>query len=213
MAETNNTVPVTHTVEGTPKAPQQKQSKEDTAAADASIAAAKLAAAQAELVELELQEKRLSLRVKQAELVDMEERLAERELKRANIKAEAYTKGATMAANDAVKGKHQKRCNHKKGGNGAAGIVGGKGDSPDYALLVHTFANGDTWVKCLRCHKTWKPPVPSDYESKELFAIADAQYRLALEFPTKNTPSGGVQFRYSDGGAYYREQTKQVQMG
>lgn len=173
----------------------------------------KLLAMQAELLALELEEKKLAIQFQKANLVDMEERLAERELKRANIRQEAYTKGDTIKSLNKNKAANQKRCNHKKGGNGANGVVGGKGDSPDYALLTHTFANGDIWVKCLRCHKTWKPPVESEYQSQQSFDLATQAYKLALEFPTKNTPSGGVQFRYSDGGALYRENTKQVQMG
>lgn len=173
----------------------------------------KLLAMQLELAQLELDEKKLAIQFQKANLVDMEERLAERELKRANIRQEAYTKGDTLKSLAINKTTQQKRCNHKKGGNGAAGVVGGKGDSPDYALLTHTFANGDIWVKCLRCHKTWKPPVESEYQSQQSFDLAMQAYRLALEFPTKNTASSGVQFRYSDGGAFYRENTKQVQMG
>jgi hypothetical protein len=173
----------------------------------------KLIAMQAELLALELEEKKLAIQFQKANLVDMEERLAERELKRANIRQEAFTKGDTLKSLALNKNAQQKRCNHKKGGNGANGVVGGKGDSPDYALLTHTFAHGDVWVKCLRCHKTWKPPVESEYSSQQSFDLAMQAYKLALEFPTKNTPSGGVQFRYSDGGALYRENTKQVQMG
>ena len=135
-------------------------------------------------------------------------------MKRANLRQEAYTKGATLSALATNKTANQKRCNHKKGGQGANGVIGGKGDSPDYAVIHHTFANGDTWVKCLRCHKTWKPPVKSDFgDNTGLYDIATATYRMALDFQTKNTPSSSVQFRYSDGGEFYREHTKQVQMG
>lgn len=202
--------------EGSPKAAQTaKPTSEKIAQPTESVkVTSTVDAMNAELKQIELESARLELALKQANLVDMQERLQERELKRANIRQEAYTKGSTLAALAEGKTKNQRRCNHKKGGQGANGVVGGKGDSPDYAILAHTYANGDTWVKCLRCHKTWKPPVESEYiGNQQGFDNAMAAYKIALEFPTKNTPSAGVQFRYSDGGAHYREVTKMVQMG
>lgn len=194
-------------------APKQTYKEAVNSAAQAAIEDPTITAAKAELLALEIEEKKLALRVQKANLEDMEQRLAERELKREAVRQEAYTKGATLGALSLNKGKHQKRCNHKKGGNGANGIVGGKGDAPDYAVAHHTFANGDTWVKCLRCHKTWKPPVRKEHKSIESYEIAQQVYRSALELQTRNTPSGGVQFRYSDGGEHYREVTSQVTLG
>lgn len=200
--------PAAQTQEGAPKAKEQH-----TPAPVKPEAVSKVDAMNEELKAIELESAKLELQLKQANLVDMQERLQERELKRANVRQEAYTKGSTLAALASNKATNQKRCNHKKGGNGAHGVVGGQGDDSQYAVLKHTFANGDTWVKCLRCHKTWKPPVASDYKSKEGFEAAQEVYTVALGFMTRNSPSSGVQFRYSDGGAHYRENTKQVQLG
>ena len=158
--------------------------------------------------QLELELKKLELQERKANLEDINDRLAERELKRANIRQEAYTKGATIESTRKNEAMQQNRCNHHKGGNGAGGVVGGKGDSPDYAVLMHTFANGDTWVRCLRCGKTWKPPVKSDHKTQESYNAALAIYKQAVNFQTKNTPSKGVIFQYSDGGEFYRENTK-----
>ena len=82
--------------------------------------------------------------------------------------------------------KMQDKCSHRKGGQV---LVGNKlnskfhevGDDSQYAVLKHTFANGDTWVTCLRCNKKWKP--------------GSEGYEEALKFPTRNVPSTAIQFR------------------
>ncbi len=161
-----------------------------------------------EIKKAELAAKQLELKERTANLQDVEERLAERELKRENKRQRSLTNGQTLkqlAQNDTAA---QKRCNHRKGGNGAQGVVAGQGDDSQYAVLKHTFANGDMWVRCLRCGKTWKPPVKEDYESEALFLKAVVEYETAVNFQTRNMPSGSVTFRFSDNGQYYREVTK-----
>ena len=159
--------------------------------------------------QLEVESKKLEILEKQANLQDLQERLAERELKRENKRQRSLTNGQTLkqlAANDTAA---QKRCNHRKGGNGAHGVVGGQGDDSQYAVIKHTFGNGDMWVTCLRCHKTWKPPVKELYADEVSFLKAVVEYESAINFQTRNVPSGAVQFRFSDNGAYYRKMTAQ----
>lgn len=163
---------------------------------------------EAELRALELEEKRLAVAFQKANLEDMSERLQERELKRQQHRQSAITNGETLRQNSNKEQAVQERCNHRKGGQGAHGVVGGQGDSPDYAVIKHTFPNGDTWVRCQRCGKAWKPPVRSDFDSVELYTIAQERYKQALDFQTKNQPSSSIIFRFSDGGEYYREVTK-----
>jgi hypothetical protein len=157
-----------------------------------------------ETKKLDLETKKLEMLERQANLQDLQERLAERELKRENKRQRSVTNGVTLnqlAANDLAA---QLRCNHKKGGNGAHGVVGGQGDDSQHAVLKHTFANGDMWVRCLRCGKTWKPPVRDNYKREEDYLKAVASYEAAVNFQTRNVPSGSCQFRFSDNGAYYR---------
>jgi hypothetical protein len=165
-----------------------------------------------EAKKFEFESQQLTLQSKKAELQDLQERLAERELKRENNRQKAVTNGQTLQQIAKNETANQKRCNHKKGGNGAAGVIGGKGDSPDYAVIKHTFAHGDTWIRCQRCGKTWKPPVKADFASPEGYETALRVYEIALEFQTKNVTSSGVAFRFSDNGEYYREQTKHVSL-
>ncbi len=173
-----------------------------------------LEAMESEIKALELEEKQLAVKFQKANLVDMEERLAERELKRESRRQDAQSKGAALSVKAKNEATQQSNCNHKKGGNGAQGVVGGQGDDSQYAVLKHTFANGDTWVRCLRCGKTWKPPVKSDFKNnQEGYTSAMDVYKQALQFQTRNVPSKGIVFSYGEGGVeLYRENTKNANL-
>lgn len=155
----------------------------------------------------ELETKKLEILVQQANLQDIQERLAERELAREQKRQKSLSNGLILKQNAAAETAHQRKCNHRKGGNGAAGVVGGQGDDTQYAVLKHTFANGDMWVRCLRCGKTWKPPVRELFALEEEYLKAIVAYETAINFQTRNVPSASVQFRFSDNGAYYRQVT------
>jgi len=105
---------------------------------------------------------------------------------------------------------NQERCNHRKGGNGAQGLLTGQGDSSDYAVIKHMMANGDWWIHCLRCHKWWIPPMESDFETAAGYEGAFKEYQAALNFPTKNIPSKSVTFGWGKGvgKSYFREQMR-----
>lgn len=199
---------------GAPKDSKTAKPKQTVEEMEIEIRAIELESKKLELEtkQFEHESQQLTLRHKKAQLQDLEDNLADRELKRENNRAKAKVNGATIdqiAKSDAAT---QKRCNHKKGGNGAAGVVGGRGDSSDYAVIKHMFAHGDTWILCTRCGKTWKPPVESDYADTAAFEHAKTIYETALDFQTKNVTSKGVVFKFSDNGDNYRKQTAQVKM-
>jgi hypothetical protein len=213
---------IQQTVEGAPKtkaaapvaapvaAPKQSQTEMEVELQQIMLESKRL---ELETKKFEFETQQLTLRSKKAELQDIEERLAERELKRENNAQKAITNGQTLIQIAKNETAHQKKCNHRKGGNGAAGVVGGRGDSPDYAVIKHTFAHGDTWIRCQRCGKTWKPPIKKDFKGHEdLYDTAMRVYEMALEFQTKNVTSAGVPFRFSDDGEFYREQTRHVSL-
>jgi hypothetical protein len=112
-----------------------------------------------------------------------------------NAKLQCKVKGATLHANATAVSRVQDRCNHRKGGrldfhkSAASGVVStfpSTGEDHTYAVIKHTMLNGDTWVKCLRCAKTWKP--------------GDPEYPKALGFLTNNQSSSSIRFQFSDGG-------------
>jgi hypothetical protein len=157
--------------------------------------------------------KDLQMKKAEAELQDLEERLAEREMKRENKRQRSVINGNTLRSIKSGKEAHQSLCNHRKGGNGADGIISGQGDDPQYSVLKHRMPNGDVWVRCLRCQKWWKPPVKSLFIVKDKFdeagfTAAQREYTEAVAFQTRNQTSGSIQFRFSDGGEHFREVTK-----
>lgn len=186
-----------------------------------------------EMKRLELEAKRLEVLERQANLQDAKERLEERALRREQRSQRSVTNGQTLKALNEGDNAAQTRCNHRKGGNGQEGIVGGQGDDSQYAVLKHTMLNGDTWIRCMRCAKTWKPPLEDNFYfdeqgtwwppssdahgavspplkgkfSQEKFSEAQAKYQEALRFQTKNKPSSSYVFKYSDGGRFYRQVT------
>ncbi len=165
-----------------------------------------------ELESMQLELKKLELEAKRLELQDIQERVDDRKLQRYLKEQRARTNGDTLrsiAENDKVA---QERCNHHKGGNGAEAIIGGQGDDSQYAVMKHQFANGDIWVRCLRCGKTWKPPLKEDFYfdkkgrqvakqdgefSEEAFHKAEAEYKQAVQFQTRNVMSGSHQLRFT----------------
>ena len=156
---------------------------------------------------IEIEAKKLEVLVQQANLQDIQERLAERDLVREQKRQKSLGNGLILKQTAAAETAHQRKCNHRKGGNGMVGIVSGEGQDPQYAVLKHTFANGDTWVRCLRCGKTWKPPLEKWFKSEQEFLTAKSEYEAAVNFYTRNVTSVGAQFRFSDNGQYYREIT------
>lgn len=186
------------------KQPETKQA--DTKQAEA----AQVAEMDIEIKRLQLEAARLQVEHQKADLIDMRERLAERELKREEKQQLYYTRGGAMAATARNEAIAQKHCNHRKGGDGAAGVISGRGTDQFYAILQHKFSNGDVWIRCLRCGKTWKPPIRKRFKTQEEYERAFADYRTALDFPTRNQPSGGVVFQFSDNGENYRELMEHV---
>lgn len=69
-------------------------------------------------------------------------------------------------------------CNHRKGGMGLEGMV--SGNDTNYAVIKHQLPNGEHIVLCTRCCKLW---------SKK-----DADFNVALSFPTDNQASGSTLF-------------------
>src|ERR1700722_11478313 len=79
------------------------------------------------LQEAELKLKESELKLRTAQLQDAEETLADRELKRETKRLRFLTNGQSLNQTAEIEKKAQKRCNHKKGGNGLPGLVGGQG--------------------------------------------------------------------------------------
>jgi hypothetical protein len=160
-----------------------------------------------ELEAAELELKNLEILERRANIEDLNERLDERKNRRLAVRMTSVTNGQTLNAIAKEQEQMQRRCNHRKGGNGAAGVMSGQGDSLWFALMKHRMLNGDVWIRCMRCGKTWKPPVKSMFADEAKYQAAVAEYEAAKLMPTNNSPSSSYAFSFSDGGQYFREVT------
>jgi hypothetical protein len=195
-----------------PKAPAPQKAVESMSAEEVS----------AELAAKALQIKRLELLEREANLQDLQERLAERQLKRRNRDGVFRGHGANLKQDAINRRAKQELCNHRKGGDGANGVIGGQGDDMQFAILRHVMGNGDIWVRCLRCGKTWKYPLASEYSTKAEYESALTEYRTMLKVQTRNHTSGTHTFSWGvvqneegklEGGPeFYREKMKSVSL-
>jgi hypothetical protein len=175
----------------------------------------------AELAAKELELKRLELLEREANLEDLRERLAERKLKRKS-QGDVFRGHGQNLKQDAVNRiSKQTICNHRKGGDGANGVIGGQGDDMQFAILRHVMGNGDIWIRCLRCGKTWKRPLLNGRTETQMKASAEwAEYDTMLRAQTRNHTSGTHTFQWGvvqngagklEGGPeFYREKMKSV---
>lgn len=169
------------------------------------IAAIELSIKKAQLADLELmkQERELSILEKRGTI---DERLNKQKQRQQDRAMQGRVFSAQKREDDAK----QSACTHKKGGivsQRNLQVLSTGGNSPQYAVIKHQMINGDIWVRCLRCSKTWLPPVEANFYfndkgkqvapkdgvfSAEKFTAAGAEYRKAVAFETNNTPSGSV---------------------
>jgi hypothetical protein len=174
------------------------------------IAAIELALKKAQLEDFKLQQEERKYSVQ-----DLKSRLAEREVKELQKKQDREAQGRTFAQKDADEAAKQKVCTHKKGGVVTPRdmrVLSTGGNGQQYAIIKHQMINGDFWVRCLRCGKTWCPPSKSKFYfdkrgkavpehmgefGAEKFKDAVTEYTRAVNFETNNSPSGSVQCRFS----------------
>lgn len=189
------------------KKPESIQEQIDRVNLENALRDAEIKAAELEEAELRIKERRLNMR-------DLKNRLDEREITDLQKQQNRASQGQTFAQdehNDKIK---QKICTHKKGGlvsQRDLRALSTGGNSDQYAVVMHQMINSDIWVRCLRCGKTWKPPVEADFYFRdgkvvapqdgkfdsEAFDKACREYQEALSFPTRNIMSGSVQCRFT----------------
>lgn len=152
---------------------------------------------EAELRKLQLEEQRLRNRqlAREVQKLEMEEQ---------NVNARAKGNARVLAANEQAAEGRIAGCNHKKGGKGLEGFKG-RGQDQNYAVIKHLFPNNDVGVFCLRCPKIWLPPIKprrEDFDTQKEFEFAvkkyaadEAEYRMAVAFPTDNEMSTSGTFQ------------------
>lgn len=197
----------------------------------------KLAELQARQLELEIKKQQLeALKLEQEErtyhIKDLKARLADRDLAEKQLMEDRASQGRTFAQQEATDNYRFSICTHRKGGKVSARdhrVLSTGGNSEQFAVIKHQMINGDIWVRCLRCGKTWSPPVernfffdakgrcvaPDDGTFNQVkFDKAVEQYEAAIMYPTGNSMSTSVLCRFTkldelgrkvDAAADYRE--------
>jgi hypothetical protein len=186
------------------KIAEVRQSKADQ------LADVELKIKQAELEEIQLRKQEREYSVQ-----DLRSRVEERKVKELQKTEDRAAQGRTFAQQKATDDARQRACTHKKGGVVTPRdmrVLSTGGNGQQYAVIKHQMINGDIWVRCLRCGKTWNPPLKEkfyfDKHNKvvpkqlgvfdpERFKKAAEEYQRATQFETNNTMSGSVQVRFS----------------
>ena len=174
------------------------------------IALIELKIKRAQLADLELQS-----RERELNLEDLRGRLGDRENKTKQRKLNRESQARSLAQERASDDAKQKACTHKKGGVVSARdlhVLHTGGNGSQYAVIKHIMINGDMWVRCLRCAKTWLPPVKDNFYlnakgkvvavkdgvfSSERFEQAQREYLKAMQFETNNSPSASVVCKFT----------------
>lgn len=162
---------------------------------------------QLESLELEQQEREYNIR-------DLKQRLAERDHKEKQLLEDRAAQGRAIAQQRTTDEYRFRICTHRKGGTVTprdTRVLSTGGNKDQYAIVQHRMINGDLWIRCLRCGKTWAPPVEKNFFfnergvavapqdgtfSREKFEDAKKKYLEATYFNTNNTPSASVQCRF-----------------
>lgn len=187
-----------------------------TASVEDQIKQAELAA---KLLEIKIKQQALEAQTLEIEertyhIKDLKARLADRNVIEMQAKEDREHQGRMFAQQDSMDQFNWGRCTHKKGGNVSPRdwtVLKTGGNAVQYAIMKHQMINGDIWVRCLRCGKTWNPPVEKNFffnaEGKNVapvdgifnkarFEKAAADYKEATMFPTNNSMSTSVQCRF-----------------
>lgn len=174
----------------------------------------------AKLMELEIKRQQLeasSLEIEERKyhIKDLKATIADREIREQQIQEDREQQGRTIAQQDATDAYRFSVCTHRKGGMASprdVRVLTQGGNAAQYAVMKHQMINGDIWVRCLRCGKTWNPPVESNFFfntkgqrvapkdgvfSTEKFNRAVEEYKRATMFETNNSMSTSVQCRFT----------------
>lgn len=192
-------------------------------------------------IELEIRKEELeALRLQKEErtysIRDLKQRLGTRDIKEQQLREDREAQGRTFAQQEATDILRWKICTHKKGGVATPRdlrVLTTGGNGQQYSVIKHQMINGDVWVRCQRCGRTWTPPVKDlfyfDKDKKQVpkhlgefheekFETAVLDYHRALQFETNNSMSTSVVCRFSrydavskqwvDAAQDYRENVK-----
>jgi hypothetical protein len=179
---------------------------------DDQIKAAELQAKQLEiqLKNEELTAKKLEIQERLANIDESKKRQSDREIKRKQFENDLKQKARIFGQQRYTDTLRQSVCSHRKGGmvdSRNMRVLHEGGDSEKRSVIRHRMINGDLWIRCTRCGKTWAPPVkkmfyfdadghnvaPQDgVFNQGRFNDAFREWQEACKFTTTGSPSSSV---------------------
>jgi len=196
-----------------------------------------LVKAQLENANAEAQERLARAEEHKLTLHDVKQRVEKRQMQQQQALEARKQQGQVFAQDAAQEFARQEVCTHRKGGivtpRDMAVLTTG-GDSQQAAVIKHRMIDGNLFVRCMRCSKTWVPPHRENfffdrkrnekdrsdkilrakkmpYEGPQVgifdelsFQIAIEEYKKACAFQTQNKESGSVICQFSK----WNEETK-----
>jgi hypothetical protein len=179
---------------------------------DDQIKAAELQAKQLEiqLKNEELTAKKLEIQERLANIDESKKRQSDREIKRKQFENDLKQKARIFGQQRYTDTLRQSVCSHRKGGmvdSRNMRVLHEGGDSEKRSIIRHRMINGDLWIRCTRCGKTWAPPVEKMFYfdadghnvapcdgvfSQGRFNDADKEWKEACKFTTTGSPSSSV---------------------
>jgi hypothetical protein len=203
------------------------------------LAALQLSLIQAQLenANAEKEERKARAEEHQLNLLDVRQRVEKRQMDAQQRQESRQQQGRVFAQDAAIEAARQEVCTHKKGGivtpRDMAVLTTG-GDSQQFAVIKHRMIDGNLFVRCMRCSRTWVPPKKENFffdrkrndkdrsdkilKAKRMpfegpqvgifdelsFQIAIEEYKKACAFQTQNKESGSVICQFSK----WNEETK-----
>lgn len=189
-----------------------------------------LVKAQLENAKAELEERESRAEEHKLTLLDVKQRVEKRQMEAAQRQESRQQQGKVFAQDAAQEAARQNVCTHRKGGivtpRDMAVLTTG-GDSQQAAVIKHRMIDGNLFVRCMRCSKTWVPPQRNNFffdrarnekdrsdrilNAKKMpfegpqvgifdelsFQVAVEEYKKACAFQTQNKESGSVICQFS----------------
>lgn len=170
---------------------------------------------QLQIAKQALEAQSLEIEERSYHIKDLKARLADRDIVEKQAKEDRQHQGNTFAQEEATDLYRFSVCSHKKGGMASPRdlrVLSTGGNAAQFAVMKHQMINGDIWVRCLRCGKTWNPPVEKNFffdekgrqvapvdgtYNKAKFEKAVEEYKRATMFETNNSMSTSVQCRFT----------------
>jgi len=196
------------------------------------LAALQLSLVQAQLenATAEKEERKARAEEHKLTLIDVKQRVEKRQMQQQQALEARKQQGQVFAQDAAQEFAKQEVCTHRKGGivtpRDMAVLTTG-GDSQQAAVIKHRMIDGNLFVRCMRCSKTWTPQQRNNfffdrkrhdkdrsekvlrakrmpYEGPQVgifdelsFQIAIEEYKKACAFQTQNKESGSVICQFS----------------